>query len=213
MTRPPPAPWQLTGSGVILLYRFPKRWVLEHGMLPAALRASFVGGVGAVMLVDYTGSDVGPYQEALFIPGQLWLGGGLVSSITRIFVSTVASVDGGRENWGIPKDLAEFQCQGDSFRVWREGAPLLQAEVSGYGPKLPFATAWSPLPLVIAQLRGGDLYRTRPGGKGALQLARVQHLEIDGSQFPDVSRFRPFLALRATDFQLTFPVSMVDGRR
>jgi len=209
MTRPPSAPWQLNGSGVILLYRFPKRWVLEHGLLPAALGGAFVGGVGAVMLVDYTGSDVGPYQEALFIPGQFWLRGGLVSSITRIFVSTVASVDGGRENWGLPKELAEFQCQGDSFRVRRGGAPLLQAEVSGYGPQLPFATAWSPLPLVLAQLREGSLYRTRPAGTGALQLARVRRLEIDGSQFPDVSRFQPFLAVRATGFQLTFPVSQV----
>jgi hypothetical protein len=201
-----PPPWQLTGSGVIMLYRFPREWALRHGWVPDELRAAFVGGVGAVMLVDYTASGVGPYREALFIPGQFRLDGRLCSSITRIFVSSQPSVDSGRANWGIPKELADFQVAGDLFRAGYGGEAFLEAELQAIGPHLPADSAWSPAPLRIAQLLAGRLLVTAPAGRGSVRLARLRHLRADPAVFPDVSRFRPLLAVRATGFALTFPV-------
>lgn len=204
-----PPPWRLTGSGTILLYRFTRRWVLEHGRLPNRLRGSFVGGVGAVMLVDYTASGVGPYREALFIPGQFRVGGGIRSVITRIVVSSEASVESGRANWGIPKELADFTVAGERFRAGYGGEAFLDAEVAPFGPHLPFDSAWSPLALELAQIAEGRLFLTRPAGRGALRLARLRRIAVDPAHFPDVAPFRPLLAVRATGFALSFPLAQV----
>lgn len=206
-----PPPWQLTGSGAILLYRFPRAWALAHGCIPAELRAAFVGGVGAVMLVDYTASGVGPYREALFVPGQFRLGGRLRSSITRIFVSSQPSVDSGRANWGLPKELADFRVAGERFSVGFGAEAFLEAQVAPLGPHLPLDSAWSPAPLELAQLLGGQLAITAPSGRGAVRLARLRHLRADPAVFPDVAPFRPLLALRATGFALTFPTPTTEA--
>ncbi|NOS55010.1 MAG: hypothetical protein HOP37_01990, partial [Cyclobacteriaceae bacterium] len=103
------APWKLTGSGYILLYRFPKAFVAEHGFLVDFQKEKFVSGWGAVMLVDYKTSPVGPYRELLFIPGIFSFNKKKVFSISKIYVSTQNSVINGIENWGIPKELADFR--------------------------------------------------------------------------------------------------------
>ena len=46
-----PPPWQLTGNGIILLYHFPRAFV--EPWLQPELRNAFLGGIGAVMCVDY----------------------------------------------------------------------------------------------------------------------------------------------------------------
>src|SRR5213596_1104261 len=100
-----PPLWRLTGRGYILLYRwFPRDFVSDQGQVPQTLAGSFRGGASAVMVVNYENSGVGPYRDLLFIPGLFERG----FSITRIYVSTPASVASGRANWGIPKQLADF---------------------------------------------------------------------------------------------------------
>lgn len=76
--------------------------------MPGSLRASFVGGYGALMLVDYSESNCGPYRELLLIPGSFRVRDKTLASISRIFVSTTESLASGRRNWGIPKELADF---------------------------------------------------------------------------------------------------------
>jgi hypothetical protein len=205
----PPAPWHLSGSGAILLYRFPKAWALERGLIPRELRSAFVGGLGAVMLVDYSASPVGPYREALFIPGLFRLDCGIVGSVTRIVVSSEPSVVGGWVNWGLPKEGAAFERVGGRFAVWQDGVAMLKAELRGLGPQLPVSTSWSPLPLRIAQWRAGRRYVTQLVGKGAVQFAHLRSIAVNADLFPDVSPFRPLLALRVTGFALTFPVPEV----
>ncbi|ETV91168.1 hypothetical protein H310_14175 [Aphanomyces invadans] len=93
-------------------------------------RANYTGsGLGFVMLIRYTDSPVGPYDELLLVPGaftppspgnpiartnhmkETFLQAhGLLAArrVTRIFVSTEASLRNGRRNWGIRKELADF---------------------------------------------------------------------------------------------------------
>jgi hypothetical protein len=100
-----PPPWTLSGRGLILVYRLPKPWLLEHGHIPAHLEPQFVGGLSALMLVDYAQSNCGAYRELLFVPGQFRSPDGNFWSISRIYVSSQASVDNGIANWGIPKEF------------------------------------------------------------------------------------------------------------
>ena len=61
------------------------------------------------MLVKYHSSDAGPYDELLFTPGRFHSPRGSFRSITKIYVSTWDSVINGRANWGIPKEIAQFE--------------------------------------------------------------------------------------------------------
>lgn len=69
-------------------------------------------GLGMVMIISYSDSNVGPYDELLFaIPCKNpSINNELLPSyrIPVIYVSTEASVRNGRKNWGIRKELANF---------------------------------------------------------------------------------------------------------
>jgi hypothetical protein len=158
------------------------------------------------MLVRYTHSNVGPYDEALFIPGRFVLGGQRHFSITRIVVSTMRSVVSGRANWSIPKDLAVVYHAGDRWRVTIVGQTALELAVRPFGPTLPLDTTWSPLPLRIAQRQGDELLVTHIRGRGVARLARIEALHADPGLFPDTSALRPLLALRVASFTLDFPL-------
>ncbi|RZK00390.1 MAG: acetoacetate decarboxylase, partial [Flavobacterium sp.] len=111
-----PPPWDLTGNGYVFLFHFSKAFVQEQGFLDDYQKDTYKGGLlglGTVMLVDYTTSDVGPYKELLFVPGRFSFNKPADNTwgISKIYVSSYYSVWNGRENWGIPKELAEFNIQ------------------------------------------------------------------------------------------------------
>lgn len=203
-------PWLLTGSGYIFLFRFPREFVLSEGFLSPDLAERYQGGFGSVMLVDYHTSGVGPYRELLFIPGQFLFGGTRRYSITKIFVSTIASVVNGQENWGIPKELADFQIQpthnnADRIVISRDGQVFFDMTVRGFGPKLPIASRLAPLNLSIGQEFEGKMFTTRPYASGWVSLAQIIRKEVKPLYFPDIGRITPLLVLRASGFKMSFP--------
>ncbi|MCB0550022.1 MAG: acetoacetate decarboxylase family protein [Phaeodactylibacter sp.] len=207
-----PAPWSLRGEGAMLFYRLPEAFAREHGGIPENLASSFQGIVSCVMLVDYRNSPVGPYRELLFIPGLFGTERGRRFSITRIFVDSQESMEWGRRNWAIPKDMAEFHWKrtgpyADEVRINREEEPMLEASIKGMGPRFPISTAL--IPLRIHQELDGRVVETSPRGKGMGQWARVPHLRVLSDAFPDISSYRPFAALRVSGFQMTFPEGIV----
>ncbi|KAK4053261.1 hypothetical protein OIO90_004035 [Microbotryomycetes sp. JL221] len=118
-----PAPWQLHGQGWVFLSHTPfseqpvplptgSYSPFEQGT-SSDLTKRFHGGTGAVMIVRYDTSPVGPYDELLFIPGYFSFTDENKQTqyhmtVTRIYVSTPASVKNGRGNWSIPKHIAKF---------------------------------------------------------------------------------------------------------
>lgn len=203
---PAPPPWTLQGEGIMLLYRFKKSWVEIKSNLPAQLQGQFKGGFGYVMLVDYSSSPVGPYQELLFIPGQF--GEKNFQSITRILVSSEASTDQGRKNWGIPKETASFRWDKekgkDRIQVALDGKKILDTEITHGGISVPISTAL--LPLRLKQTLDETTYLTLPKGRGWGKLARVQHMQVDPKLFPDLEGIQPLLALKVNPFAIYFPV-------
>ena len=208
-----PPPWNLTGRGFVLVYRFPKDWALRHGFIPLERASSFLGGVGAVMLVDYTASDCGPYRELLFVPGKFRSRDGREHySITKIFVSTQVSVDSGIANWGIPKELADFSWQRghlEQVRVTQGDMPIAEFEwVSSQAFSLPVTTAILPAALRTLEQHtpDGQTLLTAPSGAGRVQPARLEDVTINPALFPDLSEFTPILTVKAEPFTLGFPV-------
>ncbi|KAH7338332.1 hypothetical protein B0J17DRAFT_662121 [Rhizoctonia solani] len=116
-------PWTLQAEAWWILPAVPMPWQtkeLPKGALDIqesnalqGLQATYQGGLGTIQLIRYHSSPVGPYDELLYVPGQMnyKVGDSSVSglSITRIYVSSFASVVNGRRNWNIPKRLARFE--------------------------------------------------------------------------------------------------------
>ena len=220
MTQLFPAPWSLRGRGHIFLYRFSQAFIDQPGLMPAALRSSFEGGLGALMLVSYTHSDCGPYQELLLIPGNFRMQGKLRRSITQIVVSTEASVVNGRKNWGIPKQEASFVVDraadgSESWIVRGDGRAIFQGRVQtrGWVPALPVHSAL--IPNTIAQSWQNELFVTKVSARGwgkPCQLtvepvsARAPEgaLRQPGESGLDFSTERPLIGMSIDPFSMTF---------
>ncbi len=208
-----PAPWTLHGKGYMLLYRLKRDFVDAHGGVPDFLAGRFAGGFGSLMLVDYADSDAGPYGEMLFIPGRFRYKNRKLHTISRIYVSTMASVVNGRRNWAIPKERADFRFEplgGRRERVTVSVGDDVATELTlcAFGPAFPVNTALLPFPLV--QRQGDMCYHTRFSGKGRGRLARVEAMRFSGTLFPDLAGVRPIAVLAVEPFEITFPVAEVE---
>jgi hypothetical protein len=201
------APWKLHGRGWMLLYRFPRPFVLEHGQLEKDMAQRWRGGWGSVMIVDYESSDAGPYGELLFIPGRFDSSAGRRAAITRIYVSTKSSVENGRRNWAIPKERADFTflSEGgiDHVRVEKDGEELFSADFKAGG--LPFPVSTKILPFPLAQPDGASWRLTDFSGQGIGRIARILKLESRAPFFPPLTGLRPILTVEIRDFNICFP--------
>lgn len=202
-----PAPWELEGRGYIVLYRLSEEFRRERSFQPELARSS--GGLGALMLVDYSSSNAGPYRELLFMPGKLELNGGRWQRITKIYVSTMDSVLNGRANWAIPKERADFELEregaAERASVSIGGRPLFEARLRSFGPRFPVSTALLPFPLLQGE-EGGYL-QTTFSGRGRGRLASMEVLSADQSLFPDLRLARPLAAVAVDPFRISFPVA------
>ena len=200
-----PAPWELMGEGIILIYKFSKDWVEEKSRLPTHLQGQFKGGLGFVMLVDYQKSPVGPYRELLIIPGKF--GQPKKQAITHIYVDSEASTQNGRANWGIPKKTAPFtweKSEGtDQISIFSDGKKVFSATVAHGG--IPFPVTTSLIPIDLRQIWEKKTYLTKPKGKGWGKLAKIKNLELDPEFFPDIRGIRPLLAVKVNPFHIHFP--------
>jgi len=103
-----PAPWTLTGQVAYLFIHGPRSAQEEFNENSDPIRSPFRGGYGGMILLRYTDSPVGPYDELLFFPGCYQFGDTTYYRISQIYVSSLDSVVNGRRNWNVPKKLAIF---------------------------------------------------------------------------------------------------------
>jgi hypothetical protein len=203
-------PWKLRGDGLILLYNFTPQALQTMNALAPEM-GEFRGGIGALMLVDYTESGVGPYRELLLIPGRFRRDGARGWSISKIFVSTQASIDSGRANWGIPKEHAHFHRthEGDEqgWSVSVGDQPFLSIR---YTPgRVAFRVFTGPFSVPLLQHLDGRTFVSGVKASGVCKLATLNDFSIDPAYFPEVSRLEPLGVIRATTFRMTFPIPKI----
>jgi len=207
-----PAPWYLTGDAYIMVYKFSKDFVQENGFLADYQQDRFLGYVGTVMVVDYKTSGVGPYAELLFIPVMFTFNWKKMFSISKIYVSSRESVYNGIENWGIPKEFANFDWQtnpdgSEDISVRVEEKEFFKMTIKKGFMSFPITT--SIFPLTVAQKLRKDLIITNPTAKGKATLASIKMLEVDENFFPDLSKASPLITLKVKDFEMNFKVPLV----
>lgn len=208
-----PAPWSLTGHGLVLLYRFPPDFIKEYGFLAAYQRRAYRGWLGAVMFNYYQTSHVGPYFELLFIPGLFRFRGRLAFSVSKIYVSSYDSVWNARRNWAIPKELADFKVTpmpdgSHLVQVSQQDQVFFRVQYKPWGWPFPFTTRLVPLNRLVQQAPG-HLLLTKPGASGKAQLCSLKNTFADFNYFPPVNKVKPLVAFALPNFKMVFPVPQI----
>lgn len=190
-----PPPWTLRGSGLIALYG------------PGAGQ-----GPGALMLVRYASSPVGRYDEWLWL-APVRSPRGWRPGIRRIGVDSPASLEWGRRNWAIPKELAAFRWTRDRAELRQpNGDRLARLRFGGMlGATVPFSLAWLPRPWrTLAQQDARGWRWTTVHGQGRVRLARLQVEEAPA--LPGLGNRTPWLVLGVPEFRLVFPAAHLAQR-
>jgi hypothetical protein len=210
----PPEPWHLRGQMYLSVFLIPRRDMPAlPPVLAAAVRPLTVGGrvaVGAAW-VSYEPGGVLHYKELLSAVLVHERGRPRVS-ITDIWVDSVASREGGRRLWGIPKELADFRIDADT-------EPLVDATISSPSGA-PFGSALVrlkrrlpgrfPLGFTVAQQLGEQVRRTPVRGRAGLRTASAAWRPEPDGPLGYLAGHRPLLSLAITDFWLVFGRSAED---
>lgn len=200
----------MEGEGFVFVLQNKNSFLNKYGFIDYREGVEPKLGIGAMMLVDYANSPVGPYQELLFVPALMSFKGNGKSvsrfSVSKIYVSSQASVDNGINNWGIPKELAEFEKKVDSqrttVRVKIGDVSIAEFELSNGSFSFPIST--SIFPLKLAQLLDGNLLLTTSAAKGKGRLAKVLKAKINEKYFPPILKNQILFGMKIENFQMTF---------
>ncbi len=205
-------PWQLSGSGYIIIYKFSKKEVQSNFFLSEKFTKLSTGGTGMIIIADYEKSTIGPYKELLIIPGIIKYNNKNLKTISKIFVSTEESVFYGRKNWGIPKEKADFTDKKDKnkthIKVSVNDTSFFEISLTSYGPSFPVTT--SLLPLSIIQEYDGKAFYTKPKGSGLGKISLIKNISVDSNLFPNIANKKPLFAIKVNPFKMTFPLPKIE---
>ena len=210
-----PAPWSLKGHGYIVLFKAQTEWLHVNGFISAEMLDKYIPSIGAAMFVNYHDSTAGPYGELLFIPGRFKFPDGGRYSISKIYVSSMESVVNGQNNWGIPKELADFDftVQGDGLehiRISLAGQLIADCHFSSSRLGIPVTTSLLPKKFrTVAQNWKGKLFYTSPRARSTLKLARLRDAGFNAELFPDLNRVKVLGVFKADDMTMQFPEALL----
>ncbi len=211
MTRPTivPAPWFLRGESFIRLMLNPVEAV--RSLIPEGFQIRSRKGytLGALMWVHYTDTPVGPYEELLFMPARVRAGGKSGYCISHIWVDSRDSLESGKANWLIPKQLGRMRFESrDRLREAslqaEDGSPVaaMRFECPRFPPPVPMHSVVFPMPLL--QKRDGRTVFVPFGGWGLAQPVRGDFEVTDRGALPVPESARHLAASRLARFRLTF---------
>ncbi|KWX01333.1 acetoacetate decarboxylase [Carbonactinospora thermoautotrophica] len=198
----PPAPWRLCGQLYGSVWRVPAADL--PGPLPPGTRPVTFGRHGVVVTawVDYQAGGVLRYHELLTLV-LLRSGAAPLATVTRIWVDSPESRDGGRELWGFPKELARFELVHEP--VFRATAYAGERELARGGFR-----AWLALPgrvplrgQVVQELAGRAL-RTRAVMSGRVELGSGRLAAAPDGPLGFLAGRRPLASFAVRDFRLLF---------
>jgi hypothetical protein len=168
----PPAPWRSNVDALLWLHPAARA---ARGLLAPQLagRAGMPVTIGG--LISYRDGPVGPYREVFGAPVML-RGAPMLSHIAFMAVDSAASVAGGRGNWALPKELADFD--GDPGRpgavTARGDGWELRITTTARAQRLPMTTT-----MRAAQVWADGQVRTfavRMRGRARFGHVEVEHL-------------------------------------
>jgi len=212
-----PPPWSLKGHGYIVLFKARPEWLHANGFIEADMLDKYIPSVGTAMFVNYRDSTAGPYGELLFIPGRFKFPGGSRYSISKIYVSSMESVVNGQNNWGIPKELADFDFSLredglEHIRISLAGQLIADCRFSSSGPGIPVTTSLVPGKFrTVVQHWKGKLLHTSPRARSKLKMARMKKAKFNDVLFPDLNQVKVLAVFKADDMTMQFPEALLSS--
>jgi hypothetical protein len=161
----PPPPWHSHGRAWVQPY------LVDAGdvSLPAGFRAvtSLGKAVGFLALIEYTPPSPLVYAELAWLPFLVSAAGQKGLYIAKMYVDSKDSLEGGREIWAIPKQLARFDIRNDAATVDTEDGAHLELALYRRGPALSLkagAGTLQPKDGGVVRFRGTGTAKTSSGG-------------------------------------------------
>lgn len=165
----PPAPWTLQGYGFQSLHLLDVD--RARPFIPSNLEIVqvFPGKtLGGVYIAYYSGTPVQEYNELIIVSGIVSQAGKIGAWVSHIYVDNPDSVAGGREIWGLPKELAQFDWKLTglpSVQVRQDDRPLCTLSCTWRSPTLNL-----PLTAPVLSRLDSKLLMFEAHGKFNLQL-------------------------------------------
>ena len=195
----PQEPWELHGQLHTSVFLVPLAEVPLD--VPPGCRPVRIGryGVVATAWVSYEPGGVLSYHE-LMATVLVRRGLRLMPTVTRIWVDSTASRDGGRELWGIPKELAGFEFAGKSYAAAGDAGPIASGTVR---PLVWLPGRW-PLAFRVAQVLAGAAKVPPVRARARLGLARATFVADRTGPLAFLAGRRPLLSSSVGDFRMWF---------
>jgi acetoacetate decarboxylase len=198
----PPAPWNLKG------YAFNSFHLLDIAtvspMIPSDLEiVSLLPGktLGNVYVSAYTKGSILDYNELIISPALVRYQKRVCSWISHIYVDNSDSVAGGREIWGLPKEIADFTWQNNHVIVSQNNQKLCQ--FNWQKPLLSIGTWW-PATITGKVLSGIEQKRLLFNSqfRSPIQLVKSKINIPSNSPFSGLQINQPFLSIKFPSLNL-----------
>ena len=200
----PIAPWSLQGTA-LMSFHMVDITAMQH-FLPAMLEILpiFPGKtLGGIYLSSYGKGSVLSYNELIVFCGLVRYGDRISTWVMHIYVDHPQSVAGGRNIWGLPKQLASFRWgQGDQpqVTVFQEGGQLCHFSYRWRLPGIPtpipaFAGAFSWLQSQVMWFSVQGSVKTHWLMEAAIEVP-------DTSPFASLNFTHPIMAFGLEDLTL-----------
>lgn len=199
MTTYPPEPWDLRGQLHASAFLVPLAAVpaeVPPGCTP--VRIGRFGVVGTAW-VSYEQGGALSYRE-LMATLLVRCGRRVLPTIVAIWVDSEASRDGGRELWGIPKDLATFEFRDERFVAREENGPIATGTVRS---RLPLPGAL-PVRFSVVQGLNGAAKISPVRSRASLALSSATFTADPAGRLAFLAGRRPFASFSMRDFRMSF---------
>ena len=215
----PPAPWKLQGYAIATLQLVDV--ALVRPLVPSELEiVSLLPGktLGGIYISSYGLGSIMEYNELIVVSAIANYAGRWGAWISHIYVDNPNSVAGGREIWGLPKEMAQFSWEGSDaiaakplgYRVTvRQGnSQLCSLSYSQQSWALPLSLSGN----VLSGNSSNFLY-FKGEFKFCTGLIRGELEIAKNSPFASLKLDQPLLTLACEDLRLIANVPEIVGNR
>lgn len=204
----PPAPWHLQGFSLQTLHLLDVERVRPQ--VPAELKiVSILPGktLGGVYVASYGKGSTLEYNELIVVNALVYQAGQIGAWVSHIYVDHPDSIAGGREIWGLPKQMAQFDWELEdvpSVKVKQDDRLLCVLRTRWQIP------GWQqPIAIPAFGLLHSHLLKIKGEGKLKLNLAGVDLTIPPESSFAELDMGHPWIGFYCNPIHLVANVPLV----